>query len=201
LQRHGLAQGRYILCVGTREPRKNLATAVAAYAGLPGPLRDQLPLVLIGARGWGDEDWAKRHQPLVSAGQVRLLGYVPRLELRDILSGAGLVAYPSLYEGFGMPVAEASACGAPVAISDCPALGEAAGVGQGVSVCEGVSVTAARDVDGWRAVFAAVAEGPPRLAPIPARRDAAERFRAHVQAERALRVLSIAAIATGGGNG
>jgi glycosyltransferase involved in cell wall biosynthesis len=114
--------GRYLLFVGSREPRKNLGTLLAAYrellAGGTPP-----PLVLVGPPGWGEEpDLAG-----LPEGSVHTPGYLGDAELARVVAGAAALAYPSWYEGFGLPALEALACGTPVVAGDVPALREVLG--------------------------------------------------------------------------
>ncbi|MFC7398868.1 glycosyltransferase family 4 protein [Chelatococcus sp. GCM10030263] len=133
LARFGVERFRYALSVSTLEPRKNLRTLVDAYGRLPAGVRANLPLVLVGQEGWGELDWPKGTDELVRAGQIRFTGYVDDIVLRTLYRGAAGFFYPSLYEGYGMPVTEALACGAPVIVAGGGATEEAA-VGMGLLV-------------------------------------------------------------------
>jgi glycosyltransferase involved in cell wall biosynthesis len=118
---------RYLLFVGNREPRKNLPTLLAAYRELlaaGAPAADAVPpLVLVGPPGWGEAlDLAG-----LPAAAVRTPGYLPEEDLARVMAGAAALVYPSWYEGFGLPVLEALACGTPVVASDLPALREVLG--------------------------------------------------------------------------
>ena len=127
LARHHLADRAYILAVSTLEPRKNFDRLLAAHARLPASLRARTPLVIAGGRGWGsslDNDAAAQAQ---RDGSLRLLGHVPDADLVALYARAAVVAYPSLYEGFGLPVLEAMACAAPVVTSGTTALRDTAG--------------------------------------------------------------------------
>ena len=110
--------GPYVLAVSTLEPRKNLPALVEAFAVLRRQ-RPELTLVLAGLSGWED-------RPLDAEG-VRLLGFVEDDELARLYRGASAFAYPSTFEGFGMPVVEALASGTPAVVSSHPSLDEACG--------------------------------------------------------------------------
>jgi glycosyltransferase involved in cell wall biosynthesis len=109
---------RFFLYVGSLEPRKNLGSAIRAIAGYGGGE----VLVVVGAGGWMNSDLhelIKRDQD-----KVRLLGYVPQSDLAPLYSAATATIYPSLYEGFGLPVVESMACGTPVVTSNNSSLAE-----------------------------------------------------------------------------
>jgi glycosyltransferase involved in cell wall biosynthesis len=123
--RHGIP-GRYVLWVGTIEPRKNLAGLIAAFRRLRA---GDVELLLVGPHGW-NEDLAARlggHDT-----RIRAVGFVPTEELRALYAGAAVFCYPSLREGFGMPVLEAMMAGAPVVTSSGTATEEVAG---GAAIC------------------------------------------------------------------
>jgi glycosyltransferase involved in cell wall biosynthesis len=126
-QRYQLEYGRYVLAVGTLEPRKNLMQAIDAYSLLPEVIRRTTPLVIAGMRGWLVKDLETRLRQLEARGEVRWLGFVPAEELPLLYSGASMLVYPSLYEGFGLPVLEAMASGIPVVTSNRSSLPEVAG--------------------------------------------------------------------------
>jgi glycosyltransferase involved in cell wall biosynthesis len=123
--RRGLP-ARFILYLGTLEPRKNLATLVEAFARLRAEQPD-LFLVLAGARGWWYHELLRQVGNMGLAQAVVFPGYVPEDELPLWYNAAAAFAYPSSYEGFGLPVAEALACGRPVVTSNVASLPEAAG--------------------------------------------------------------------------
>ena len=117
---------RFVLYVGTLQPRKNVEILVRAFAELRRAQPD-LHLVLAGARGWWYETLFKLIQTLDLAQVVHLPGYVPESELPLWYNAAAVFAYPSSYEGFGLPVAEALACGRPVVTTTVSSLPEAGG--------------------------------------------------------------------------
>jgi len=115
----------YLLFVGCIEPRKNVPGLVRAYQQLPAALRRDVQLVLAGPFGWAAEE---TRQMLTHSGpSVRYLGYVPEPDLPGLSAGAAALIYPSYYEGFGLPVAQAMAAGVPVIASDRTCLPEVAG--------------------------------------------------------------------------
>lgn len=127
LARVGLRHNSYSLFVGTIEPRKNLDRLLTAYESLPPSLRGDVPLVIAGARGWQSAPIHARMARAEAAGWLRYLSYLPQTELPLLFAGARLFAYPSLYEGFGLPVLEAMASGVPVLTSNRSSLPEVVG--------------------------------------------------------------------------
>ncbi|MGE3840937.1 MAG: glycosyltransferase family 4 protein [Vicinamibacterales bacterium] len=118
--------GHYILFVGTLEPRKNLPRLLVAYEALARE-GSAPPLVLVGARGWHTTELEARLASARTAGTVLELGYVPEEDLPAVYAGATVFVYPSLYEGFGIPVAEGLASGVPVITSNRSSMPEVAG--------------------------------------------------------------------------
>lgn len=125
-QRHQLPE-QFILSVGTLEPRKNLSRLLQAYERLPRALRAEWPLVCVGAKGWNDAALNADVARLERRGELIRLGYVPQADLPVLTAAAGLLAYMSVYEGFGMPVVEALASGVAVLSSTDSAMAEVAG--------------------------------------------------------------------------
>lgn len=117
----------YFLFLGTIEPRKNLERLICAYALLCKE-NDSVPhLVLAGRKGWLCESIFAAVKNLNLEGKIHFLGYVASEDLPVLLSGAELFLFPSLYEGFGLPILEAMACGVPVVTSNVASLPEVAG--------------------------------------------------------------------------
>lgn len=123
---YGLAD-RVILYVGTIEPRKNLPLLLEAFARrrASGDLPHQL--VCVGPYGWLSSDISQRIERLELTSAVRFTGYVPFEDLPALYSLSEMLVFPSLYEGFGLPVIEAMACGTPVIAGRNSSLGEVAG--------------------------------------------------------------------------
>jgi glycosyltransferase involved in cell wall biosynthesis len=134
----------YILSVGALQPRKNLLTLIRAYRQLKLPVE----LVIAGQRGWMWEEIERE-----AGNGVVLLGYVPDAELPALYRGAAVVAMPSLYEGFGLPLLEAMACGAPVVASNASCFPEVVG--------DAATLVDPHDVPAWAAALQRVIESPP----------------------------------------
>lgn len=161
-RRIGLPE-RYVLAVGTLEPRKNLPALVAAYRALLADDPGTPPLVLAGPAGWGTALDLSGFSP----GAVLTTDYLDTATLRSVVAGASCVAYPSLYEGFGLPPVEALACGVPVVATDLAVTREVLG--------PAAQLVAAGDVDGLATALARAVDEP---------RDEARRATRRAQAAR-----------------
>ncbi|MBB6340560.1 alpha-1,3-rhamnosyl/mannosyltransferase [Pseudomonas fluvialis] len=127
LHTFGITHRQYLLCVGTLEPRKNLALAIRSYLSLPRALRERYPMLLAGLPGWQQDQMGETFRHAVRDNHIRLLGYQDDVTLAELVAGARLLLYPSLYEGFGLPVLESMASGTPVITSSTASLPEVAG--------------------------------------------------------------------------
>lgn len=145
--KHSLAKP-FVLVVGTIEPRKNTARLLDAWAALPERVRREYELVFAGPSGWAAPETVERLKR--GGGGVRWLGYVEESDLPGLTRAAAVAAYPSLYEGFGFPVAQAMAAGTAVLTSNVSSLPEV-----GADGCEYVDP---RDVESIRAGLARLLE-------------------------------------------
>jgi glycosyltransferase involved in cell wall biosynthesis len=141
-QRKGLPK-RFWLFVGTLEPRKNLVTLINAYAALPAA--ERLPLILGGGKGWLYDDIFAAVERHHLHDNILLPGFIPSDELALWYNSAEVLIYPSVFEGFGLPVLEAMACGTPVIIADASSLPEVAG---SAGLC-----VPPNDVQAWKAAL------------------------------------------------
>ncbi|MFG5778644.1 glycosyltransferase family 4 protein [Comamonas sp. J-3] len=126
MQALNLQPHRYTLFVGTVEPRKNVERLIEAYETLPRDLRFEYPLVIAGGKGWNSESIHLRMAQAQSEGWLHYISFVEQKWLPQLYAGARLMAYPSLYEGFGLPIVEAMASGAPVLTSNTSCMPEVA---------------------------------------------------------------------------
>jgi len=115
---------QYVLHVGTLQPRKSIPTLIRAFARME---RQDLELVLVGGKGWAYDEIFAQVREMGLNERVRFTGYVPDSELPLWYNAASVLVFPSVYEGFGLPVAEAMACGTPVIAANTSAIPEAAG--------------------------------------------------------------------------
>ncbi len=125
-EKYGIKKNQFILFTGTVEPRKNVKTLLKAFSRNR-QLRKGCSLVLAGGKGWKNEDM---QQFILNEGiqnELSITGYISREELRILYSFSACFVFPSIYEGFGMPILEAMACGAPVICSNSSSLPEVAG--------------------------------------------------------------------------
>jgi glycosyltransferase involved in cell wall biosynthesis len=124
--RYGLGEQPFVLAVGTLQPRKNYVRLIQAFAQLPPALRE-VRLVLAGGRGWLFDAIFTEVDRLGLRERVLFPGFTDDADLPALYSAARVLAYPSLYEGFGLPILEAFACGTPVVTSTASSLPEVAG--------------------------------------------------------------------------
>lgn len=127
IQKYALKSKGYVLTIGTLEPRKNLTRLFEAFSLLPAELRKRYPLVIAGKEGWHEKGLIRAAQILEEKGELRFLGFVPDADLPFLLNAAVAFAYPSIYEGFGLPVLEALASGTPTVASNATSIPEVAG--------------------------------------------------------------------------
>jgi alpha-1,3-rhamnosyl/mannosyltransferase len=118
---------KYYLCVGTIQPRKNIERVVAAHLTLPEAVRSQCPLVIVGRSGWGCEEIVNALTKEEYGDRIKWVRYVDDESLKVLTSCASALVFPSLYEGFGLPVLEAMAAGLPVITSNISSLPEVSG--------------------------------------------------------------------------
>jgi alpha-1,3-rhamnosyl/mannosyltransferase len=133
---------RYLLHLGTIEPRKNVLTLLRAYCALPNRLREKWPLLLVGNWGWRTEEIARYYYDHARHRGAVWRSYVPDEDLAGVYCGARALSFPSRYEGFGMPPLEMMACGGAVLSSTAGALRET--IGRQAHLIE------PDDVAGWR---------------------------------------------------
>jgi glycosyltransferase involved in cell wall biosynthesis len=139
----------YIVSVGVLQPRKNLPMLVEAFARAVQNASIPHRLVLAGKRGWAYDEIVVQAARLRVSDRMTITDYVEDADLPSIYSAADMMAFPSLYEGFGLPPLEAMACGAPTLVSDAPAMPEVAG--------NGAVVLPVMDASAWSEALALMA--------------------------------------------
>ena len=168
---------RYLLHLGTLEPRKNLAMLLDAYARLSPSLRRRCPLILAGRPGWGARPYWRGLLGHPLANEVLTTGYVGDEAAALLLAGAAATVVPSLYEGFGLPVLESMACGTPVICSTAEACVEVA--------ADAAEMVAPCDEDAWaRAMERCITEEDWARQHVEAGRARQARFSWHRTAKR-----------------
>ncbi|MBT4522841.1 MAG: glycosyltransferase family 4 protein [Halieaceae bacterium] len=127
LKNYGLEYRGFLLVVGSMEPRKNLSLLMDAYTDLPSDLKQRYPIVHVGPPGWNNSEIVGKTAKLEELGWFRSLGYIDQAELPVIFSAAAGLAFPSIYEGFGLPPLEAMASGIPVLATNASSIPEVVG--------------------------------------------------------------------------
>ena len=152
LQKYNLVDKPYVLSVGTLQPRKNYEMLVRAFR----PVSEETPhtLVIVGGKGWMYDQIQVEVNRLGLSNRVQLLGFANDADLPALYSGAALFVFPSLYEGFGLPLLEAMACGVPVISSDASSLPEVTG--------EASIMLSPDDQEGWSREIIDLLEDPDR---------------------------------------
>ena len=117
----------FLLFVGTFQPRKNINRLIEAYLSLPDAIKKNTPLVLVGREGWGSNDIVHKLSSNHFGNSIRWLKHVPNNDLLPLMKSARALVYPTLYEGFGLPVLEAFASKVPVLTSNTTSIPEVAG--------------------------------------------------------------------------
>jgi len=145
LTRLGLPR-RYLLCVGTIEPRKNILRLMQAYCSLPAVYREAWPLLLVGGWGWNTQAVADYYRSEGRHRGVIHVGYLADQHLPIVYNGARALVFPSYYEGFGLPPVEMLACGGAVLASTAPAVAETV-------ARSNAHLIDPEDDDGWRAAL------------------------------------------------
>jgi glycosyltransferase involved in cell wall biosynthesis len=126
--RYGLSAGRpYVLAFGAADPRKNTRRILRAWAGLDLGVRERTGLLIVGLQGPILEELRAEARAIAPEGACVLAGFAEESDLPALMSGAEALCYPSLSEGFGLPVLDAFACGTPVLTSTTTSLPEVAG--------------------------------------------------------------------------
>ncbi len=156
--KHGLNQP-YVLCVGTLEPRKRLELAIRGFVDCHArSCTGGHMLAIVGARGWRNSALQNQIAEASANAPIKILGFVDDADLPALYTGASFLFFPSMYEGFGIPVLEAGSCGTGVVAANLPEIGEASGPG---------AVLAGPDESGLLAAYQTALLSPPQPAGVP----------------------------------
>lgn len=127
IQKYNLEERNYFLFVGTLEPRKNLITLLRAFALFKEQVSEQIKLVIVGQKGWKSKAFFQELDKHPNKSDIILTGYVSKTELMSLYAHSLSFIYPSIYEGFGLPILEAMSCGTPVITANNSSLPEVGG--------------------------------------------------------------------------
>lgn len=127
-KRYGITK-KFIFNIGSIEPRKNISGLVEAYAMLPDQIQEEYDLIIGGGKGWKNSTLYETVVRLKLEDRVKFIGFVDDEDLPYLYNGATIFVYPTFYEGFGLPVLEAMACGCPVISSNVSSIPEVVGAG------------------------------------------------------------------------
>lgn len=128
ISKYGIPTEKYIYFIGNFEPRKNLTTLIEAYCSLPDSITNTLSLVIAGGKGWQYDTAAEKlNKAMKTHKNIVHIGYIDQIDSPALYQNADIFVFPSLYEGFGMPILEAMASKVPVVAADIPVLREAGG--------------------------------------------------------------------------
>lgn len=144
MNKYELEWKKYVLLVGTVEPRKNIEAAIDAFSQLSDVIKSNYKLIIVGHKGWSNQGIFQKIEWATAQGWLRYIGFVEEEDLPYIYSGAHLFAFPSFYEGFGLPVLEAMASGVPVVASNSSSIPEVCGTA--AALCDPHDTPGLRDL-------------------------------------------------------
>lgn len=144
LEKYGIKWKKYLLFVGTIEPRKNIESLISCFSEINSILADEYKLVIVGHKGWNNKEIFEKMDIGAKEGWLQYIGFVEEQDLPYIYAGAHLFVFPSFYEGFGLPVLEAMASGVPVVASNSSSIPEVCG--DAAALCDPDDMTGLRDL-------------------------------------------------------
>tara|TARA_R110002020_G_scaffold367683_1_gene579524 strand:- start:9803 stop:10915 length:1113 start_codon:yes stop_codon:yes gene_type:complete len=144
MNKYDIKWKKYVLLVGTIEPRKNIEAAIDAFSQLSDAIKANYKLIIVGHKGWSNQGIFQKIENATAEGWLRYIGFVEEQDLPCIYSGAQLFVFPSFYEGFGLPVLEAMASGVPVVASNSSSIPEVCGTA--AALCDPNDTSGLRDL-------------------------------------------------------